>query len=84
MRQQPKLWDSQREREEKRENFPAKVSNLALSQNKGLSQYQRRASLLRTVFSRPLEAERQVRNSQNWKARGNLSPREGNPPPNFE
>ena len=57
MRSQPKLWDSQRkkkmrerERERERENFPKKGSNLrhslACSQNKGLSEYQRRASWL--------------------------------------
>ena len=51
MRQKPKLGDSQRERE-KKENFPVKGSNLmwsqAHSQNKGLSEYQRRASQLHT------------------------------------
>ena len=52
MRYQPKLWDSQRERtkERERENYPAKSPNLrhcwARSPNKGLSEYQRRASWL--------------------------------------
>ena len=53
MRQQRKLWDSQRERKKKkkrreRENFPMKSSNLRHSlaglQNKGMSEYQKRAS----------------------------------------
>ena len=73
MRQQHKLWDSQRERK----NFPTKISNLrhswACSQNKGLSEYQRRASQLRTG---PSPCQRQVGDSQNRKARGNLGPRD--------
>ena len=54
VRQQPKLWDSQRERGKKRERekFPTKSSNLrhswTCSQNKRLSKYQRRASWLWT------------------------------------
>ena len=88
MRQQPKLWDSQRERkktktknkkrERERENFPAKSSNLkhcqACSQNKGLSEYQRRASWLQTGPSptRPREAG----GRQPEPERGTLSPRD--------
>ena len=80
MRQKPKLGDSQRERE-KKENFPVKGSNLmwsqAHSQNKGLSEYQRRASWLQTGPLPQLEAERQVGNSHSQKAKGNLGPRDG-------
>jgi len=55
MRYQPTLWDSQRERERgkrerERENYPAKSPNLrhcqAYSNNKGLSEYQRRSRWL--------------------------------------
>ena len=50
-----------------------------LSQNKGLSNHQRRASWLRTGPAPlpPPEAERQAGDSQSWKARDNLSPRDG-------
>ena len=62
-----------------RENFPAKNSNLrhcrARSQNKGLSEYQRRASCLRTLP----EAERQAGNSQSWKVRAKLGLRDSIP-----
>ena len=83
MRQQPKPWDSQRERK----NFPAKCSNLmhslAHSQSKGLSDHQRSASQLHTIPSLP-EAERQLGYSQSQKATGcsNLSLRDRHPPPN--
>ena len=54
-----------------------KISNLrhswACSQNKGLSEYQRRASQLQTG---PSPHQRQVGDSQNQKARGNLGPRD--------
>ena len=65
-----------KERERKRENFPAKNSNLrhyqACSQNKGLSEYQRRASWLRT---RPSTAGgREAGGQQPEPERGNLSP----------
>ena len=83
------MWDSNpncgiaREREKKRretENFPTKSSNLrhslARSQNKGMSEYQRRAIQVCTDPSTQLEAERQVCHSQSQKARGNLSPRD--------
>ena len=80
MRLQPKLWDNQREREKKRENFPTKSSNLkhslAHSQNKGLSEHQRRASQL-WICPPLLEAERQAGDSQRWKARGYRGPRDG-------
>ena len=74
MRQQPKLWDSQRQRKKKREreNYPAKSPNLrhcqANSQNKGLS----RASQLRTGPS----PTREGRQEQSEPERGNHGPRE--------
>ena len=53
MKQKPKLWDSLRERKKKKERerelFPQRLEPKALlagSQNKGLSEYQRRASWL--------------------------------------
>ena len=58
--------------------------NLASSQNKGLSEQQRRASWLQTGPSPLLDAEQQAGDSQSQKARGNLSPRDWNPPPNCE
>ena len=74
MRQQHKLWDSQRERK----NFPTKISNLrhswACSQNKGLTEYQRRASWLRTG---PCPTGgRDAGGLQPEPERGNLSPRD--------
>ena len=61
MWQQPKLWDSQRgKKKRERENFPMKSSNLrcslAHSQNKGLSQCQRKAIRL---WSGPSPSQRQ-------------------------
>ena len=46
--------------------------SLARSQNKGMSEYQRRAIQVCTDPSTQLEAERQVCHSQSQKARGNL------------
>ena len=70
--------------EKKRKNFPTKCSNLshcwAHSQNKGLSEYQRKASQQRTSSGPahpPPEAERQAGEGQSQKARGNLDPRGG-------
>ena len=61
------MWDSQRkkkERERERENFAVKDSKLTCSlvgsQNKGLSQYHRRASQLPTGSSPLQEAEADV------------------------
>ena len=77
MRQKPKLGDSQRERK-KKENFPVKGSNLmwsqAHSQNKGLSEYQRRASWLQTGPSPRQRQRGKCANSQSQKTGGNLSP----------
>ena len=79
-------WDSNpnsgiaREREEKRdrENFPTKSSNLRLCwaclQNKGLSQYQRKASWLRTSPSSTRGS--QAAGRQPEPERGNLRPRD--------
>ena len=82
MRQQPKLWDSQRERkkrERQRENFTAKSCNLrhhwACLQIKGLSEYQRRASQLQTGPS-PIRG-REAGGRQPEPERGNLRPRDG-------
>ena len=76
---QPKLWDSQREKERERENFPAKSSNLghcqARSQNKGLSEYQRRASHLGTGPSPA--GGREASGWQPEPEKGNLGPRGG-------
>ena len=82
MSQRPKLWDSQRERKKKREReFSHESSNLkhglANSQNKGLSEFQGGASRLWTGPFPPPEAEGQAGNSQSWKTRGNLNPRDG-------
>ena len=79
MRQQPKLWDSQKEKKEReRENFPAKSSNLrhcqAHSQNKGLSEYQRRVSQLHTGPS-PTRG-REAGGGQPEPERGNLGPKD--------
>ena len=70
--------------EKKRKNFPTKCSNLshcwAHSQNKGLSEYQRKASQQRTSSGPahpPPEAEKQAGEGQSRKARGNLDPRGG-------
>ena len=82
MRYQPKLWDNQRERERERErvreNYPAKSPNLrhcqACSQNKGLSEYQRRASQL---WTGPFPTRgREAGGGQPEPERGNLSPRD--------
>ena len=58
----------------------ALMCSLAQSQNKGLSEYQRRANKLHTDPSSPNspKAERQVCDSQSRKARGccNLGPRD--------
>jgi len=71
----------QPERKKNERTFPRKALrySLALSQNKGLSNHQRRASRLQTGPSPlpPPEAERQAGDSQSWKARENLSPRDG-------
>ena len=71
----------QTERGKKRERERKKSSNLshilAGSQNRGLSECQKRASRLLTGSSPPLEAERQAGDSQRWKARGNFGPRDG-------
>ena len=81
MRQQLKLWDSQREKKIKkeRENYPVKSPNLrhcqARSQNKGLSKYQRRASRLWTGPSL-LETSRWVVVGQPELEKGNHDPRE--------
>ena len=88
LREQPKLWDSQRERgpkkkkrEKERENYPTKSPNLrhcqARSQNKGLSEYQRGASRLRTSPF-PLETGRQEQPDQ----AGAISAPERHPLPN--
>ena len=82
MKQQPKLWDSQTERERERtsekEMSCKKLEPKALpahSHNKGLSKYQRRASLQQTS---PLPTlQRQAGNSQSLKGRGKLGPRDG-------
>ena len=71
VRQEPKLWDSQRQREKReRENFSAKSPNLrhcrAHSQKKGLSEYQRKTSQLWTGHLPP-EAESQVGDSHSQK-----------------
>ena len=58
--------------------------SLGQSQNKGLSRHRRRASGLCTGPYLPPEAEKQLCDSQSWKARGNLSPRDQHPPPNCE
>ena len=78
-------WDSNPNcgiaRERKREYFPTKSYNLrrslAHSQNNGLSKSQRRASQLQTGPSPPPGAERQAGDSQSWRARDNLGPRDG-------
>ena len=86
MRQQPKLWDSQRERKKKkkqrgreRENHPANISNLkalpAHSQNKGLSECQRRASWLQTAPS--TARGREAGQRQPEPERGKLGPKDG-------
>ena len=55
--------------------------SLTSSQNEGLHEYQRRASWLWSSPSLPPnplpEAERQARDNQSQKARGNLGPRDG-------
>ena len=56
---------------------------LAHSQNKGLSEYQWRASSF-IQAPPPLEADRQVCDNKSQKARGNLGPRDWNPLPNCE
>ena len=75
MRQKPKLGDSQRERK-KKENFPVKGSNLmwsqAHSQNKGLSEYQRRASWLQTGPS-PRQRQRGTQVTARARRRGATS-----------
>ena len=77
MRQQPKLWDSQRERKKKkkrerekeRKNFPEKSSNLRHCWARNT-----RGELVGCTLVHPLpEAERQAGDSQSQKARGNLS-----------
>ena len=69
-----------RERERERENFPTKSSNLrhslACSQNKGLSNYQRRASCLRTGPS-PCWRLRGRQGTARARSKGNLGPRDG-------
>jgi len=64
VRQQSKLWDSQRERKKERENYPAKNPNLthcwAGSQNKGLSEYQRRASRCRLSITHQRQGGKQA------------------------
>ena len=65
MRRQPKLWGSQRgKKKRERENFPMKGSNLrhslAGSKNKGLIEYQSRASCLSSSPFPLTEAERQT------------------------
>ena len=62
----------------------ALMCRLAPSQNKGLSDYQRRASRLWTGPSTAPEAEGPACDSQSQKARLNLSPRDRRPPPNCE
>ena len=78
MRYQPKPWDRQRERK-KRENFSVKSSNLrhfrARSQNKGVSEYQKRARQLGTGPS-PIGG-REAGRQQPEPASGNLGPRDG-------
>ena len=86
-----KLWDHQREKKERTFLPKALTCILAQSQNRGLSEYQRRASWLHTGPSplpcpllhapspSPPEEERQTGDSQSWKSRGcccNLSPRQ--------
>ena len=78
MREQPKLWDSQRERE-KKDNFPVKSPNLrhcrVCSQNKGLSEYQRRASRQQTGPSPA--GGREAGRRQPEPEKGNFGPRDG-------
>ena len=86
MRQQPKLWDSQREKKREREKFPAKGSNLmcnlALSQNKGLREHQRKASHLRTSPS-PTTGGREAGEPQpELEGKGQSRPQRWHPPPN--
>ena len=70
------------EREQERENYPVKCPNLrhcqGRSQNKGLSEYQRRASQLQTSPS-PAR-DKQAGGSQSWK--GAIAAPERHPPPN--
>ena len=86
------MWDSNpncgiaRERKKKRENYPAKSPNLrhcqALSQNKGLSKYQRRATWLRTgpCPTGDRQAGVGVGGSQSWK--GAIAAPQRHPLPN--
>ena len=78
----PERGKKKKKEERERENFPAKSSNLshywACSQNKGLSEYQRRVSQLWTSPSLP-EAGRQESDSQSGKTRGKLGPRDSIP-----
>ena len=86
-----KLWDCQREKKERTFLPKALTRILGHSQNRGFSEDQRRASWLHTgpsplpcplpprTLPTPTEAERQMGDSQSWKARGcccNLSPRQ--------
>ena len=81
------MWDSNpncgiaREKKKRERELPC---SLACSQNKGLSKYQRRASLLHTgpAPSHQRQRGRKTHYRQNQKARGNLSPRDWHPPPN--
>ena len=80
MRQQSKLYNSQREKRKRERDFAAKISNLrhslACSQNKGLSEYQRRASQVWTAHL-PARGREAGSDSQSQKARGSLGPRDG-------
>ena len=82
MRQQSKLWDSQRKRGKKREREnsrekPYPKALLAGSQNKGLSEYQKRASRLRTGPS-PARGRGQEGASQSQKG-AKLAPETASP-----
>ena len=74
VRSQPRLRDSQGERKKKK--FPAKGSNLthslALSQNKGLSKYQRRAGRLHTGPSPAAEGREAGRGQPELEGKGLL------------
>ena len=75
-----------RETERERENFPTKSSNLrhslACSQNKGLSNYQRRARGLRTGPS-PCWRLRGRQGTARTRSKGQFRPQRWDPPPNW-
>ena len=85
MREQPKLWDIQREKRE-RENFPAKGSNLmcnlALSRNKGLREHQWKASHLHTGPSSTTGGREAGKPQPELEGKGQSRPQRRHPPPN--